>query len=90
MYYIYRLTFIKDGSTYIGRTQNVEQRIQEHYNKIMWRGRMAKYNKYDPPFVHEVIDHALTREDAAALEKAYIQAEGPNVRNIIHRERRHA
>lgn len=32
MYYVYVLKSLKDGSTYIGYTQNVEYRLKQHNN----------------------------------------------------------
>ena len=42
-YYIYILASKRNGTIYIGLTNNLEQRILEHKNKIL-KGFTAKYN----------------------------------------------
>ena len=43
MYYVYILSNKRNGTIYIGATDDIERRVKEHKNKIFY-GFTAKYN----------------------------------------------
>jgi len=43
-WYVYIMTNIKDGVIYIGVTDNIEARVEEHKTKIFKNSFTAKYN----------------------------------------------
>ncbi len=63
MYFIYVLRSIKNGSLYIGRTANVEQRIAQHN-----AGKSSYTRKYIP-WVCVYFEGYLSEEDAKSREK---------------------
>lgn len=63
MYYIYILASKRNGTIYIGATDDIERRVLEHKNKI-FRGFTEKYNVTILVYFekYETQDEAFTRE----------------------------
>ena len=62
-YYLYIITNKKEGVLYIGVTNNIERRMNEHKNKL-GKGFSSRYNLdklvyYEP---HQYIKNAIKRE----------------------------
>jgi len=62
MYYTYILQSEKDGSYYIGQTNNLEERLKRHNE-----GR-SKYTKYKRPWKLVYLKDFDTRKEAIQLE----------------------
>ncbi|MBT8301217.1 MAG: GIY-YIG nuclease family protein [Maribacter sp.] len=62
-YYVYILTNKKNGTLYIGMTNNLERRIYEHKNKLI-DGFTNRYGLDKLVFVenYEFVQDAITRE----------------------------
>lgn len=62
-YYIYIVTNKKHGTLYIGITNNLHRRMQEHKNKL-FKGFTNKYNLDKLVYyeIHNNINDAITRE----------------------------
>ena len=62
-YYVYILASKKNGTLYIGVTNNLLKRVYEHKNKIVG-GFTQKYNVHNLVYfeVHNDIRNAITRE----------------------------
>jgi putative endonuclease len=63
MYYVYILASKRNGTIYIGATDDIERRVLEHKNKI-FRGFTEKYNVTILVYFekYETQDEAFTRE----------------------------
>lgn len=64
-YYVYIITNKKDGTLYIGRTENIVKRIYEHKNGLM-AGFSKKYNL--KMLIH--VESYENKDDAAHREKS--------------------
>lgn len=62
-FYVYILASQRNGTLYIGLTNDIERRIAEHKNKI-YQGFTAKYNVNMLIYFeeHDTYDEAVTRE----------------------------
>lgn len=83
-YYVYILTNKKNGTLYIGLTNNLERRINEHKNKLI-DGFTKKYNLGRLVYfeVHPHINDAILREKRLKKWKRQwkidlIEKENPN------------
>ncbi len=76
MYYVYVLYSIKSKRLYIGYTQNLKQRIEEH-NK----GVGGTYTKNNRPFVLVFYEAFRAKEDATKQERFYKSGYGREVLN---------
>ncbi|HOX30271.1 MAG TPA: GIY-YIG nuclease family protein [Candidatus Paceibacterota bacterium] len=63
MYYVYLLQSLSDGSFYIGYTNDLKRRLDEHNN-----GK-SKYTKFKKPFVLIFYEAFLNIDDAKAREE---------------------
>lgn len=61
-YYVYVLASKRNGTLYIGVTNNLERRVYEHKHNIV-KGFTAKYN------VHQLVYYEQTSDIAAAIER---------------------
>lgn len=76
MYCIYKVTNKADGKVYIGKTNNLPKRKNEHYNDTrnlhLFSRALHKYGKDN--FTWEVLEHSLkTLEDANVRERYWIK-----------------
>ncbi len=63
MYFVYVLWFPKDGTKYIGQTNNLLRRVKQHLD-----GKV-EYTKSRRPFKLIYVEKFLTREEAVKREK---------------------
>jgi putative endonuclease len=70
MYYVYLLQSKKDGSVYVGYTENVKQRLVEHNS-----GR-ARYSNSKRPYVLKWFCAFPNKRRALAFEKYLKQGSG--------------
>jgi len=61
-YYVYILASKRNGTLYIGVTNNLERRVYEHKNNIV-KGFTAKYN------VHQLVYFEQTADINSALQR---------------------
>ncbi|MFH1781175.1 MAG: GIY-YIG nuclease family protein [Patescibacteria group bacterium] len=63
MFFVYVLQSIKDGKRYVGCTNNLKRRLQEHNSGL------AESTRYRIPFKLIYFEAYLNRSDAFAREK---------------------
>ncbi len=73
MYYIYILLSIKDKNLYVGFTQNLERRLEEHNNNKNFSTKSRK------PFKLIYYEALPTLEEAIVREKFYKSGRGHEV-----------
>ncbi len=62
IYYVYILASRKNGTLYVGETNNLERRVYEHKNNLI-EGFTKKYN------VHQLVYFEETNDVNAALQR---------------------
>ncbi len=70
MYYVYVLRSLKNGYRYIGQTNNLEKRLQEHNSGI------TKSIRFQLPFTLEHNEEWATRAEAMKREKFLKSGQG--------------
>ena len=87
-YYVYILSSKRNGTLYIGVTNNLERRVYEHKNNIV-KGFTLKYNVHQLVYFEQTVDvnSALQREKQ--LKKwnrkwklALIEKDNPNWKDL--------
>ncbi len=70
MYYVYVLRSLKNNYRYIGQTNNLEKRLEEH------NLGMTKSIKFQLPFILEYTEEFKTRIEAIKREKFFKSGQG--------------
>ena len=87
MYYVYIMTSKRNGTLYIGVTNNLVKRVYEHKNDLVG-GFTKKYQVHNLVYFepHEDVNEALTREKQMKEWKRYWKIKTINKFNPIWKD----